>query len=555
MKFEVTDGYQKIEPLKVTVTITGNKDSKVYNGEEQKVEGYEVEISDKLYIEADFTFSGEAVAKGTDVDKYPMGLAEDQFTNKNENFEVTFVVNDGELEITPAPLTIKIDDKTKVYGDADPEFTYTVSGMAEGEELPEGFLKLTRDPGEDVGEYLIHGELSKVMNRALRAAKFSANNYDITIEEGTLTITPKTVTVTANDANKTQGQADPEFTVTIEGLVDGDSESEIAYTIDREPGEAPGTYAINVSGDEEQGNYIVVYVPGTLTIDRQIIDENPPLAVFGTFSFYFISDTMMAKDDEARNGAYKAMIDWAAENREALGSLAVVGSGNMVAQYDDADAWKFAKDTLNTLPAELPYFNAAGRTDVNGDEMNYDAYISNDLNKASEKYEDGKVWYQLFEEQNVMLLGIGYMKPAETDEEQEAQDAWIAYVNEALAAHEDFFVILTMNDYIDANGELTAFGALVEERIVAENENVELILSGNANGAAHRTQTYGERTVDAIMYNYQADEAKGLGFMRIITIDGDTNTITIATYSPVMDTDTYDESKPENDFIVIENAF
>ena len=90
---------------------------------------------------------------------------------------------------------------------------------------------------------------------------------------------------------------------------------------------------------------------------------------------------------------------------------------------------------------------------------------------------------------------------------------------------------------------------------MAENENVELILSGNANGAAHRTQTYGERTVDAIMYNYQADEAKGLGFMRIITIDGDTNTITIATYSPVMDTDTYDESKPENDFIVIENAF
>ena len=479
-----------------------------------------------------------------------MGLAEDQFTNNNDNFEVTFEVTDGELEITPAPLTIKIDDKTKVYGDADPEFTYTVEGLTEGETLPEGFLKMTRDAGEDVGEYLIHGEIAKGTKAA-----FDASNYDITIEEGTLTITPRTITVTANDANKTQGQADPEFTVTIEGLVDGDSESEIAYTIDREPGEAPGTYAINVSGDEEQGNYIVVYVPGTLTIDRQIIDENPPLAVFGTFSFYFLSDTMMAKDDEARNSAYKAMIDWAAENREALGSLAVVGSGNMVAQYDDADAWKFAKDTLNTLPAELPYFNAAGRTDVNGDEMNYDAYISNNLNKASEKYEDGKVWYQLFEEQNVMLVGIGYMKPAETDEEQEAQDAWIAYVNNALAAHEDFFVILTMNDYIDANGELTAFGALVEERIVAENANVELILSGNADGAARWTGTYGERTVDAIMYNYQADEEKGLGFMRIITIDGDTNTITIATYSPVMDTDTYDETKPENDFIVIENAF
>ena len=70
-----------------------------YNGEEQKVEGYDVEISNDLYTEDDFTFSGEAVAKGTDVDEYPMGLADTQFTNNNDNFDVTFAVTDGKLII------------------------------------------------------------------------------------------------------------------------------------------------------------------------------------------------------------------------------------------------------------------------------------------------------------------------------------------------------------------------------------------------------------------------------------------------------------------------
>ena len=40
---------------------------------------------------------------------------------------------------------------------------------------------------------------------------------------GTFTITAKEVTVTANNASKVYGQADPELTATVEGLVDGES--------------------------------------------------------------------------------------------------------------------------------------------------------------------------------------------------------------------------------------------------------------------------------------------------------------------------------------------
>ena len=80
----------------VVVTITGNTDTKVYNGAEQSVTGYTVKISDPKYTEADFKFTGDPKASRTDVGTTPMGLNTDQFENNNKNFKnVTFVVEDG----------------------------------------------------------------------------------------------------------------------------------------------------------------------------------------------------------------------------------------------------------------------------------------------------------------------------------------------------------------------------------------------------------------------------------------------------------------------------
>ena len=92
----------------VVVTITGNTDTKVYNGAEQSVTGYTVKISDPKYTEADFKFTGDPKASRTDVGTTPMGLNTDQFENNNKNFKnVTFVVEDGSLTITKRPLTIE----------------------------------------------------------------------------------------------------------------------------------------------------------------------------------------------------------------------------------------------------------------------------------------------------------------------------------------------------------------------------------------------------------------------------------------------------------------
>ena len=114
--FNVTDGYVTIEKVDVVVTITGHNNTTDYDGEEHTVTGYDVEISNPLYTEADFTFSGKAEAKRTDVGTTNMGLAQSQFTNNNTNFTVTFDVTDGYQKIDPIDVTVTI---TGVYDTSD----------------------------------------------------------------------------------------------------------------------------------------------------------------------------------------------------------------------------------------------------------------------------------------------------------------------------------------------------------------------------------------------------------------------------------------------------
>ena len=117
--YEITkaEGTLKVTPFtdKVTVTITGEKDTAVYDGKTHSVEGYKVtNISNALYKKADVQFNGTAKAEGIEVGTYTMKLTPAQFENKSRNFaNVEFVVNDGKLEITPKSINPE-DEKTGI---------------------------------------------------------------------------------------------------------------------------------------------------------------------------------------------------------------------------------------------------------------------------------------------------------------------------------------------------------------------------------------------------------------------------------------------------------
>ena len=134
---------------KITVEITGNSDSVVYDGTEHSVKDYTVKISDSRYTEKDFTFSGKALASGINAGAYEMGLKADQFKNTNARFKnVEFIIKaDGVLTITQRPLTITAGSAEGIAPVTCDK--YTVEGLATGDKVDS--VKLTgiqSEPGE-----------------------------------------------------------------------------------------------------------------------------------------------------------------------------------------------------------------------------------------------------------------------------------------------------------------------------------------------------------------------------------------------------------------------
>jgi hypothetical protein len=93
-------------------------------------------------------------------------------------------------------------------------------------------------------------------------------------EEVVLTgdITKKVVEVVANAASKTEGEADPELTYTVSGLLEGDS---LTGALTRVAGEAAGTYDIELGTLAASANYEINYTKAQLTINAKPADDTP----------------------------------------------------------------------------------------------------------------------------------------------------------------------------------------------------------------------------------------------------------------------------------------
>ena len=210
---EAHDGKLTITPVgSIVVTITGITDSRPYSGAEQFVTGYTVSTSNPLlYTEADFTFTGTAKAAGTDAGSYEMGLTPAQFENTNPNFEnVTFIVTDGKLTITPRSVKLTSATDEKVYDGQPltrPDVAITGDGFVAGE------VSAIRATGTVTN--VSDGEQPNTIVYTTSVG-FKPGNYSIEKDEGTLKITPVTdkVTVTITGNNGSVGYDGNEHSVT-----------------------------------------------------------------------------------------------------------------------------------------------------------------------------------------------------------------------------------------------------------------------------------------------------------------------------------------------------
>ena len=176
------------------------------------------------------------------------------------NYTISFT--GAKFTITKATLAITADDKTKIYGAADPELTYTVTGL-KYEDTKELVLSgaLARVTGEQVGVYAINqGSLT------------ASNNYAISYTGANLTITKTGLTITANNKTITYGEAPAGNGVTYSGFVEGDDESKLdVSTLDYDYsytqfGDVGNDYTIMPKGLTSE-NYVITFAPGTLTVN------------------------------------------------------------------------------------------------------------------------------------------------------------------------------------------------------------------------------------------------------------------------------------------------
>ena len=165
--------------------------------------------------------------------------------------------------LSPATLTVIADDKTKVYGNTDPVLSYTVTGLLGSDTLTGA---LARAAGESVngGPY------------AINIGTLANSNYSISFTNGLFTITPRAITVVADDKSKTAGNADPVLTYSLSSgsLVGNDTLGNLV----RGPGEVPGTYVIDAHV-LQNSNYQITAIDGNLVISAVTLVPPPAAPV------------------------------------------------------------------------------------------------------------------------------------------------------------------------------------------------------------------------------------------------------------------------------------
>ena len=198
-KLKVTANSQQ-----VVVKVVGNRGSSTYDGTEHGVEGYTVSYvvggaasadAPAGFDAGDISFAGTAKAAGTDAGSYPMGLKAGDFGYAGKNFSnVSFEVEDGQLVITPATLTVTTHGASKPYDGTALTAPGEISGFVNGETASFAATGSQTLVGASANSYAIAWD---------GTAKES--NYNVVEGAiGTLEVTPSQVaiTVTPRDGSK-----------------------------------------------------------------------------------------------------------------------------------------------------------------------------------------------------------------------------------------------------------------------------------------------------------------------------------------------------------------
>ncbi len=262
------------------LTITANDRGKNY-GDTVTFAGTEFTSSGLINSDTvnSVTLTSAGADPGASIGTYPI-VPSSASGSGLSNYNITYA--NGTMTVSALALTITADNDSKTYGSAisfaGSEFT--TSGLLAGDSVDSVTLTSAgAGAAGAVGTWSIGPSAAVGTGLA---------KYTITYVNGTLTVNPKSLTITANDRAKTQGEtvtfAGTEFTAA--GLVNSDTAASVTLTSSGAGASAPnGDYPIIPSAATGTGlaNYNISYVNGTLTVSTYglTVTANSTSKVYG----------------------------------------------------------------------------------------------------------------------------------------------------------------------------------------------------------------------------------------------------------------------------------
>ena len=268
----------KLIITKRALTVKVKDASKTYDGNalvatEYEIVSGEVGTGDEI---TDVIYTGSQTNAGTSTSGFEqLRIVYGSTPVHEDSYNLT--LQGGTLTVNPKAVTVTADDKEKVYGATDPSLTATVEGLVSGESTSLITYSVARATGENVGHYTI-----------TPSGDATQGNYSVSYTTGDFEITKAALTVKVDNKNKTYGAADPDNSVTMTGLKNGDTQDAILSLLginySRTPGEEVDTYTITATGAATIANYNVTYQTGTLTIGKAelTVTADTKSKVYGT---------------------------------------------------------------------------------------------------------------------------------------------------------------------------------------------------------------------------------------------------------------------------------
>jgi len=171
------------------------------------------------------------------------------------------------LAVAKAKLTVTASDGSMTYGGTPPTISPTYSGFvgADGAATLTAPALCTSNTSQSTPAGTYPGRAS--------CSDATAANYEISYVNGAVTVSKAVLTVTANNASRVWGVANPPFTASYTGFVNGESQAVItggsSLTATATATSHPGSYPITPSqGTLASSNYRFAFAAGTLTVTK-----------------------------------------------------------------------------------------------------------------------------------------------------------------------------------------------------------------------------------------------------------------------------------------------